>query len=160
MASGPSVSTLVTEPLEKPFSREAAQQQNGNSHLPKLSDDANSSEVPAIHDIPNGHVLESKQDQNNLGEKREFEATSTARPSADTPAEPNAKKQKTSKDNADAIDGASTSAQSGQAEPTQTAPAKKKGGRLRKTKDRVPIRKDIPTDGIGSRTRSRTKVVS
>jgi hypothetical protein len=96
-------------------------------------------------------VSEAKQEETNTGEKRELETTSTAKPSAEESAEPNSKKQKTGETNADAVNGASIPAPP----ENESAPPKKKGGRPKKTQDSV--KKDIPTDGIGSRTRSRTK---
>ncbi|KAL3453671.1 hypothetical protein BJX65DRAFT_302563 [Aspergillus insuetus] len=118
---------------------------------------------------------EAKQGQPNVGVKRDLDVTLTPGGKAEKPnveqqqpaelEEPNTKKQKTNEDSTtNAPVGAngisSTPAQNGKAIPvsSSTEKKKKKGGRPRKTKDTV--RMDVPTDGIGSRTRSRTKVVS
>ncbi|KAL4785672.1 hypothetical protein BJX76DRAFT_355892 [Aspergillus varians] len=159
MASEPSTTAPVSDPLSKPTRDEAPQQENGDGHLSKPAEDSTLTEptetkslensTPA-NGISNGSLPETEQEQSK-GEKRELETTSTtAKPSVEEPAEPTSKKQKTS--------GTSAPAQPETAEPSQTAPEKKKGGRPRKTKDSV--KKNIPTNGIGSRTRSRTKVAS
>jgi hypothetical protein len=122
----------------------------------------------------NGTPLpEAKQGQPNVGVKRDLDVTLAPGGKAEKPnaeqqqpaelEEPNTKKQKTSEGStADAAVGtngiSSPPAQNGKAIPASGSTEKKKGGRPRKIKDTV--RKDVPTDGIGSRTRSRTKVVS
>lgn len=150
------------DPLNKPSISEAAQQENGDSHPFKPTEDSTAiettetkapeSSVPA-NGVPNEPVSETKQEETNTGEKRDLEATSTAKSSAEEPAEPDSKKQKTGEDNADAVNG--TSAPAPPEKKGESAPPKKKGGRPKKTQDSV--KKNIPTDGIGSRTRSRTK---
>ncbi|KAL4938209.1 hypothetical protein BDV06DRAFT_226225 [Aspergillus oleicola] len=165
MASAPSVTAIVSDSTEKSFSKETSQQQNGESHLAEPANSANSASF-TVKSLSENHApangtsqdpaSETKQEQNNTGEKRNLETTS----SEQTNAEPFSKKLKTNEDDSDAINGASAPAPSGQTEPSQTTPAKKNGGRPRKIKDTVTAKKAIPTDGIGSRTRSRTKVVS
>jgi hypothetical protein len=118
-------------------------------------------------------VPEAKQGQPNVGVKRDLDVTLTPGGKAEKPnaeqqqpaelEEPNTKKQKTNEDStteaAVVANGISSApAQNGKAIPVSSSIEKNKGGRPRKTKDTV--RKDVPTDGIGSRTRSRTKVVS
>ncbi|KAJ0426048.1 hypothetical protein BJY00DRAFT_123597 [Aspergillus carlsbadensis] len=137
------------------------------SEQPSASANGTSNETP---------VPEAKPGQPNVGVKRDLDVTLTPggkveKPNAEQqqPAEPaeleepNTKKQKTSEDSTtDAAVGSngisSSPAQNGKAILASSSTEKKKGGRPRKTKDM--IRKDVPTDGIGSRTRSRTKVVS
>jgi hypothetical protein len=144
-----------------------APQQNGNSHLSKpvegsaltKTNDENSSEILApANDVSSVPVSKSKREQAKAGEKRELETPSTTNPGGVESTEPDYKKPKTNED-AVAADSTSPHSQTEKADPGQAAPQqKKKGGRPRKTKDTV--KKGIPTDGIGSRTRSRTKVVS
>lgn len=162
MASGPSFTASISDPLNKPSFSEAPQQENGDSQPPKSTEDSTVTEptetkapenpAPA-NGVSSKPVSETKQEETNTGEKRDLEATSTAKPSADESAEPDSKKQKTGEDNADAANG--TSAPAPPEKKAEPAPPKKKGGRPKKTQDSV--KKDIPTDGIGSRTRSRTK---
>lgn len=76
-----------------------------------------------------------KTDESKVGDKREHDTTSA----------PTAKKQKTDEDTTKAENDTSGDANG----------EKKKSGRPKKTKEAA--KKDIPTDGIGSRTRSRTK---
>ncbi|KAL5001124.1 hypothetical protein BDV10DRAFT_19703 [Aspergillus recurvatus] len=143
-----------------------APQQNGGNHSAKpaegstltKSTDANSSEIRApANDVSTVPVSETKQEQASAGEKRVLDTPSTTKPGMEESTEPDHKKQKRNED-AVAAGNTSANAQPEKADPSQAAPQKKKGGRPRKTKDTV--KKDIPTDGIGSRTRSRTKLVS
>ncbi|KAL4978209.1 hypothetical protein BDW66DRAFT_22228 [Aspergillus desertorum] len=166
MASAPSNAALVSDPVGKP-SVSGAPQQNGGSHTSKPvegstlteSTDTNSSEICAApaNDASSVPVSETRQEQANAGEKRELDTQSNTRIGVEESTGPYYKKQKTDKD-AVATNNASANAQTQKAEPSHAAPQKKNGGRPRKTKDMV--KKDITTDGIGSRTRSRTKVVS
>ncbi|KAL4866157.1 hypothetical protein BDV12DRAFT_199479 [Aspergillus spectabilis] len=165
MASGASLAALVSEPVSKP-SDEALQ--HSGSHVSKsednsaltrpnearLSEDTKSvQQIPAaITGIANG---EANHEQPTVGEKREHEAASTTKATAEESTEPESKKYKRSEEQLDAANGTPATAKS---EPSQTGSEKKKAGRRKKTKD--SIRKEAPTDGIGSRTRSRTKVVS
>ncbi|RDW86543.1 uncharacterized protein DSM5745_03185 [Aspergillus mulundensis] len=164
MASAPSITALVSDPVNKQSFNDAPHQ-NGDIHPSKpaedstliKSTDANSSETRAtangnLNEILSGH----KADEPNVGEKRELEKLTTTKPGVEGVPERDSKKQKINED-AFAANAASAPAQPEKVEPSQTAPQKKKGGRPRKTKDTV--KKDIPTDGIGSRTRSRTKII-
>ncbi|KAL4969578.1 uncharacterized protein BDV14DRAFT_195841 [Aspergillus stella-maris] len=169
MASAPSLTAIISDSLDLSVSKETSQQQNGESRIAEPANSAisvsltnkTSTENPRLS---NGSTQEpaseTKQDHINTGEKRDLEATSSEQTSAEAPTEPNTKKLKTGNNVSDAIDGTPIQAPIGQSEPNQVAPAKKKGGRPRKIKETVAAKKDIPTDGIGSRTRSRTKVVS
>ena len=76
-----------------------------------------------------------KTNESKVGDKREHDITSA----------PTAKKQKTDEDTTKAENDTSGDANG----------EKKKSGRPKKTKEAA--KRDIPTDGIGSRTRSRTK---
>ncbi|KAL2800993.1 hypothetical protein BJX66DRAFT_331930 [Aspergillus keveii] len=143
---------------------------------PKRQENSKSSEQPSAsaNGTSNGTpVPEAKQGQPNVGVKRDLDVTLTPGGKAEKPnaeqqqpaelEEPNTKKQKTNEDStteaAVVANGISSApAQNGKAIPVSSSTEKNKGGRPRKTKDTV--RKDVPTDGIGSRTRSRTKVVS
>ncbi|KAL3464410.1 hypothetical protein BJX64DRAFT_96261 [Aspergillus heterothallicus] len=195
MASAPSITALVSEPVGKPqgelTSKEVLQRGSGDSVSSKLAanDSASTkpiesqqqgnskvseqSPAPANGTFNEAPVPEAKQEQPNAGVKRDLDVTtsSASADKADKPnvgqqnsaelEEPDTKKQKTSEDSnaiAVAVNGtSSTPTENGKAAPPSTE-NKKKGGRPRKTKD--TIKKDVPTDGIGSRTRSRTKVVS
>ncbi|KAL2854832.1 hypothetical protein BJY01DRAFT_25113 [Aspergillus pseudoustus] len=196
MASAPSITALVSEPVGKPqgelTSSEVLQQgSGGDSVFPeaatddpalikptesKQQDASKPSEqppAPANGTSNDALVLEAKQEQPNVGLKRDLDVTSSLAsvskaekpdPEQQQPEEleePNTKKQKTSEDNNTdvvATNGtSSTPAQNGKHIPASTE-NKKKGGRPRKARD--TIKKDVPTDGIGSRTRSRTKFVS
>ncbi|KAL4755374.1 hypothetical protein BDW72DRAFT_189137 [Aspergillus terricola var. indicus] len=159
------VSALALDSLGSP-SVNGAPQQNGNSHPSKPAkgsaltetNDENLSEIRApANDVPSAPVPESKREQAKAGEKRELDAPSTTKPGGAESTEPDYKKLKANED-AVAADGTFPHSQTEKADPSQAAPQKKKGGRPRKTKDTV--KKGIPTDGIGSRTRSRTKVIS
>lgn len=96
---------------------------------------------------------EAKDDAPNTGDKREHESTAapteTEKPSAESSGPsstaPAAKKQKTND---------KTATENG----TQANGEKKTKSRTNKVKETV--KKVVPTDGIGSRTRSRTKAVS
>lgn len=146
-----------------------APQQNGSSHPSKPVDasaltktnDENSSEIRApANDGSSVSIPESKREQAKAGEKRELETPSFTNPDGVESTEPDSKKPRTNED-AVAADSTSPNSRTEKADPGQAAPQqqkKRKGGRPRKTKDTV--KKSIPTDGIGSRTRSRTKVVS
>ncbi|KAL5045636.1 hypothetical protein BDW71DRAFT_76514 [Aspergillus fruticulosus] len=164
MASAPSIAALVSDHVGKPTVN-AAPQQNGGNHSSKPAEDstltestyANSSEIRApANDVFSVPVSETKQEQANTGEKRELDTPSTTKPDVEESTEPDYKRQKRNED-AVAANNTSAHAQPEKADPSQAAPQKKKGGRPRKTKHTV--KKDIPTDGIGSRTRSRTKVI-
>ncbi|KKK18854.1 hypothetical protein ARAM_002728 [Aspergillus rambellii] len=102
-----------------------------------------------------------------VGDKREREAaapsTAPDKPSTDDPLEPSPKKQRTGEDNSEIAHGSSSSpVPTATEKPSEVSNGekkkKKKGGRPKKTND--AINRNIPADGIGSRTRSRTKVVS
>ncbi|KAL2813167.1 hypothetical protein BJX63DRAFT_432216 [Aspergillus granulosus] len=197
MAAAPSMSAPVSEPVGQPhdelISSEVSQQGSGDSasskpiEAPVLikptesepQDGPKPSEQPPTPANGTCNIApapEAKQEQPNVGVKRDLDVTSSSAPEnqAEKPdteqqppappadlEEPSTKKQKTSQDsNTDAVaanDTSSTPAQNGN--PTLSSTEnKKKGGRTRKAKD--TIKKDVPTDGIGSRTRSRTKIVS
>ncbi|KAL4816282.1 hypothetical protein BDW67DRAFT_56282 [Aspergillus spinulosporus] len=170
MSSTPSIAALVSDPVDSP-SANGAPQQNGNSHPSKpaegsaltATNDENSSEIRApANDDSSLPVSEDKCEQVKAGEKRELDTPSTTNPGRVKSTEPDYKKLKTNED-AVAADSTSPHSQTENAEkadPSEAAPQlqQKKGRRSRKTKDTV--KKSIPTDGIGSRTRSRTKVVS
>ncbi|KAL4882918.1 hypothetical protein BJY04DRAFT_217002 [Aspergillus karnatakaensis] len=176
MASGPSITALVSEPVGKPYdapskpsTSDGPQSSGDNQDLkprdgltlsPSYEGNTSKDIQPTQQDsaptngISNGTSLEPKQEQPNIGEKREHEVTSATEVGAQEPVEPNTKKHRTSEKHQDA---SKDTLAPTKAEPT-TATEKKKGGRPKKTKE--AIKKVIPTDGIGSRTRSRTKVVS
>lgn len=166
MSSTPSIAALVSDSAGSP-SVNGAPQQNGSSHLSKPmeasalteTNDENLSEIrtPA-NDRSSVSISESKREQAKAGEKRELETPSITNSGGVESTEPDYKKPRTNED-AVAADSTSPNSRTEKADPGQAAPQqKKKGGRPRKTKDTV--KKGIPTDGIGSRTRSRTKVVS
>ncbi|KAL6235555.1 hypothetical protein BDW75DRAFT_240012 [Aspergillus navahoensis] len=164
MASAPSIAALVSDPVGKPFVNGAPQQNSGShpsqpaggSTLTK-STDVNSSEICApANDVSSVHVSEIKQEQTNTGEKRGLDTPSTTKPGVEESTEPNYKKHKTNED-AVAANIIFAHVQPEKTDPSQAAPQKKKGGRPRKTKGTV--KRNIPTDCIGSRTRSRTKIV-
>ncbi|KAL4897135.1 hypothetical protein BDV59DRAFT_85160 [Aspergillus ambiguus] len=95
-------------------------------------------------DVPSAN---DKKDESNSGEKRDLEASTVpADPEKPGVSEPAAKKQKVHAETTEA--GSKNGVDSANGE-------KRKAGRPKKGKDAV--KKDIPTDGIGSRTRSRTK---
>ncbi|KAL5332155.1 hypothetical protein BJX70DRAFT_404915 [Aspergillus crustosus] len=165
MASAAPVAALVSDPASKPFNEPsqpnvdaALEQQGGDSPALTRPNDASPEESNAkqdstpTNDTVNGEVT---KEQPAIGEKRDHEVTPATKSSAGESVEPDSKKQKTSEENKSAANGTSTTAT---AQPTQPPTEKKKGGRPRKTKDTV--KKKATTDGIGSRTRSRTKVVS
>ncbi|KAI9041283.1 uncharacterized protein KD926_007237 [Aspergillus affinis] len=187
MSTEPTVNTSTTAVLEPPNTTgadvtktvpdDAPKQTNGNNHSAK-SDGAGHAPVesnskdavgladtakPAEEPLSGGPALapgvdsqkpagEAKLDAPSTGDKRELESTSvptdTDKPAteSDSPTvAPTAKKQKT--------DEKATTANG-----TQANGENKKAGRSKKVKEAV--KKVIPTDGIGSRTRSRTKAVS
>ncbi|KAL2814244.1 hypothetical protein BDW59DRAFT_167260 [Aspergillus cavernicola] len=163
-----SINTLVSETVSKPHdelsepsSIEASQQVGGDGDIPKPAnppepnpaEDSKSNSTPA-NGTASGTAPEAEQEQANVGEKREIEATSTA----NTAEKPSSKKHKTNENHTDAANGTSATVRTDSNSASQTSTGKKKGGRPRKTKDSIP--REISTDGIGSRTRSRTKVVS
>ncbi|KAI9371901.1 hypothetical protein BJX61DRAFT_483390 [Aspergillus egyptiacus] len=173
MESGPSITALVSGPVgqlqdesDKPSSTKASQQERGDNNPDSAGDSTppnpavpkspeESRDKPALNGASNGPAPETGQEKSNVGDKRELEAT----PAANTNDASSSKKQKTSENHPDASNSSSVAARTeDDNNPSQTSTEKKKGGRPRKTK--VSVRKDIPTDGIGSRTRSRTKVVS
>ncbi|KAB8221366.1 hypothetical protein BDV33DRAFT_82083 [Aspergillus novoparasiticus] len=90
--------------------------------------------------------------QPSAGDKREHEPTSTtpnaAKANVENSAEPTNKKQRTTR----------TRTRNGNTTAPATNGVKPKASRSKKTKD--DVKKVIPTDGIGSRTRSRTKASS
>ncbi|KAL4810305.1 hypothetical protein BDV18DRAFT_156675 [Aspergillus unguis] len=164
MASAPSITTLVSDLLSKSSSNEVSQQDKVDNHLPRAANSPTltnpaenklSKDLTPANGTSNQRVPETKQEQSNAGEKRELEAASTTEQSTEKSTEPDSKKQKPNNATGPVND-QPVSARSEKGE--EPAPEKKKGGRPRKTKESV--KKDIPTDGIGSRTRSRTKVVS
>ncbi|KAL4762744.1 uncharacterized protein BDW70DRAFT_148962 [Aspergillus foveolatus] len=165
MSSTPSIAALVSDSVGSP-SINGAPHQKGNSHPSKpveasaltKTNDENSSEIRApANDVSSVSMSESKREQAKAGEKRELETPSTTNPGGVESTEPDYKKPRTNED-AVVADSTSPHSRTEKADPGQAAPQqKKKGGRPRKTKDTV--KKGIPTDGIGSRTRSRTKVV-
>ncbi|KAH8426926.1 uncharacterized protein LDX57_004649 [Aspergillus melleus] len=158
---------------------DAPKQTNGDNHSAKpdgaghTSVESNSTDAPGRADIAKpaaeeplsgGPVLapsvdsekpagEAKPDAPNTGDKRDLESTpaptDTDKPVTDSSGPstvaPIAKKQKAD-DNAAAANG------------TRANGENKKTGRPKKVKEAA--KKVIPTDGIGSRTRSRTKAVS
>ncbi|KAL4795579.1 hypothetical protein BDV19DRAFT_389171 [Aspergillus venezuelensis] len=170
MASATSLTAIISDSPDMLVSKIASQQQNGESNPAEPTNSANpvplanktsSSEDPGLSNgSPQEPAFEPQQKHMNTGEKRDLEMTSPEKSSAEASTEPNTKKLKTSEKGPDGINDAPIQAPSRQSEPSQTAPAKKKGGRPRQTKDTVTVKQDIPTDGIGSRTRSRTKVIS
>ncbi|KAL2867085.1 uncharacterized protein BJX67DRAFT_381403 [Aspergillus lucknowensis] len=179
MTSAPAITALDSEAVGKPhgdlISGGAPQQGTGDDYSSKSAGNSTSTQnaerkpqdeprpgeqLPApANGVSDAPALEAKHEQPNVGVKRDLEATATAntadKPSVEQPTEPDAKKQKTSEDNSGAANGRSVPTQNGKS--SQASTEKKTSGRPRKTKDTV--RKDTPTDGIGSRTRSRTKVV-
>ncbi|KAE8372350.1 hypothetical protein BDV26DRAFT_103148 [Aspergillus bertholletiae] len=120
----------------------------------KLSEEAKSGEHASI--LPDaGHqkpVAENGTLQLHVGDKREHEPTSTpanaAKSNAENPTEPAKKKPRT----------AETRTRNGNATSPATNGEGPKANRSTKAKDLA--KKVIPTDGIGSRTRSRTKASS
>ncbi|KAL4906269.1 hypothetical protein BDW74DRAFT_177284 [Aspergillus multicolor] len=160
MASAPSIAALVSDPMgTRPLND--APHQNGDIHPSKPAEDstnANSSETRApANRTPSEPLSGSQLNEPAVGEKRELDKPSNTKPGIEEVPERDSKKQKIDKD-AFAANAAYSPAKEEKTEPSQTAVQKKRGGRPRKTKDTV--NKDIPTDGIGSRTRSRTKVVA
>ncbi|OGM42144.1 hypothetical protein ABOM_009135 [Aspergillus bombycis] len=101
---------------------------------------------------PKESTAESGIAQPSAGDKREHKPASTptnaANSNAENLAEPANKKQRT----------AGTRTRNGSATAPATNGEKAKASRSKKAKDYV--KKVIPTDGIGSRTRSRTKASS
>ncbi|KAE8349722.1 hypothetical protein BDV28DRAFT_151630 [Aspergillus coremiiformis] len=97
-------------------------------------------------------TAETNREQNSAGHKRAHEATSApadmVKGSAEDSTEPPSKKRK--------ITGKRT--RNGNARVPGTTGGKQKANRSKKARDLV--KKAIPTDGIGSRTRSRTKASS
>ncbi|KAI9929005.1 hypothetical protein ASPWEDRAFT_37065 [Aspergillus wentii DTO 134E9] len=103
---------------------------------------------------------EDKAEQPVTGEKREHDSNPAPAEKDDASAtenssEPAAKKQKTDEEPPKAQNVTFTHAGKDDAEAPVTNGEKKKAGRPKKAKDTTT--KAIPTDGIGSRTRSRTK---
>lgn len=106
---------------------------------------------PSAETAPKPDPAEDDKKPASLGDKREHESTPapTDNEKPDT-AEPTSKKQKT--DNKPAEDSAAKAA------PAANGNGEKKKGRPKKTPEtKETAKRDIPTDGIGSRTRSRTK---
>lgn len=105
---------------------------------------------------------DSKPEQLQTGEKREHDSTAapadTDQPVTKDSEAPDAKKQKTGEDSAQAENGASPPASTAEDKPSapETNGEKKKAGRPKKSQN-TEKKAAIPTDGIGSRTRSRTK---
>lgn len=100
---------------------------------------------------------DDKSEHLKTGEKREHDSTAalvdTDKPAADGSNAPDAKKQKTTEDTAKVVSGAPASA----AAVSEANGEKKKAGRPKKGRDTAKKERPITTDGIGSRTRSRTK---
>ncbi|PWY92376.1 hypothetical protein BO70DRAFT_8317 [Aspergillus heteromorphus CBS 117.55] len=111
---------------------------------------------------PKESATGDETEQPTVGDKRGHESTSepaNADKSNDkNTTEPTVKKQKTDADHAGVKQGtpAPTAAKGGIPDPATNG--NKKGGRPKKAKE--PVKRDIPTGGIGSRTRSRTKAAS
>lgn len=105
-------------------------------------------------------LTEDKSGHLQTGDKREHDSA-TAPPDTDKSIEEDTnmhqeKRQKTNKETAKPENGAPTAPVTEDKAPvSETNGEKKKLGRPKRTLD--PVKKAIPTDGIGSRTRSRTK---
>ncbi|PLB52835.1 hypothetical protein P170DRAFT_423652 [Aspergillus steynii IBT 23096] len=171
------VSTTGTD-VTKPAPDDASKHTNGDTHAAKpdgashIPEESKSTDAPepvdaakSAEEPPSGGPVlatgvdsqqpakEAKPDAPNAGDKREHEPTSastdTDQPSTESSGPPTVapapKKQKTN-DKAATENG------------TQANGEKKKAGRQNKAKEAV--KKVVPTDGIGSRTRSRTKAAS
>ncbi|KAL3479282.1 hypothetical protein BJX99DRAFT_255806 [Aspergillus californicus] len=157
-----STTALVSEPVDKPQD-EPSKPSSAEVSQPELKSPEDSKpNSTSANGISTEHAPVTDQEQPDVGDKRDIEATSTLntaeKPNEEEVAtEPSSKKQKTNGVETDAANGTSTTAHE-DTETSQTPTEKKKPGRPKKTKD--SIKKDIPTGGIGSRTRSRTKVVS
>ncbi|RJE19180.1 hypothetical protein PHISCL_08477 [Aspergillus sclerotialis] len=106
-----------------------------------------------------GPLTEDKLENIKTGDKREHDSTAlpdTDKPAAEDLNEPQPKKQKIDEKADNVANGASgTTAKEDETRASETNGEKKKPGRPKKTRE--PSKKPIPTDGIGSRTRSRTK---
>lgn len=106
------------------------------------------------------HPAEDKSESLKAGDKREHDSATTPadaeKPAAEDSSAPDAKKQKTSE-----VENGAPAAEDKPA-AAETNGEKKKGGRPKKTgaagtTAKAKKERAIPTDGIGSRTRSRTK---
>lgn len=106
------------------------------------------------------HPAEDKSESLKTGDKREHDSTTTPadaeKPAAEDSSAPDAKKQKTTE-----VENGAPAAEDKPA-AAETNGEKKKGGRPKKagaasTTAKAKKERAIPTDGIGSRTRSRTK---
>lgn len=120
-------------------------------------------------DVANSQAREEKPTEGSqpkqlkTGEKREHDSTAAPadkdEPAAKDVEAPDAKKQKTNEDSTQAENGAPppSSATEDKAPASETNGEKKKAGRPKKNQSTEKKKAAIPTDGIGSRTRSRTK---
>jgi hypothetical protein len=138
-------SNLVTE--TKP-------QTDGPAEIP-----AESSAIGSIPSANDSNVSVGPKNETAVGEKRDLDSTlgsdpvSTESKEKQVPApadERDAKKQKTDQKPATALNGT-------EAEARSTDKGPKKAGRSKKEKITDAVNKVLPGEGIGSRTRSRTK---
>jgi hypothetical protein len=112
--------------------------------------------------------VEETPQKPQIGEKRDLDSMATqvadeGKPPAPEPATekvdgPESKKQKTEQEPAKDTNGTAPAPTSTTTAPAAAAPEEpKKAGRSKKEKIKEAVKKVIPTDGPGSRTRSRTK---
>lgn len=129
------------EATESPKEHKPAEETKSGGHASILPDDG-----------PKESTTENGIAQPSAGDKREHEPTSTptnaGRPNVESLTEPANKKQRTT----------GTRTRNGNTTAPATNGEKSKASRFKKAKD--DVKKVIPTDGIGSRTRSRTKTSS
>ncbi|KOC13062.1 hypothetical protein AFLA70_565g000620 [Aspergillus flavus AF70] len=148
--STPPKSVDANDQPEENKSPEAA----GSSKEHKPAEEAKSGGHASIsqHDGLKESTAENGIAQPSAGDKREHDSTSTtpnaAKANVENSAEPTNKKRRTT----------GTRTRDGNTTAPATNGGKPKASRSKKTKD--DVKKVIPTDGIGSRTRSRTKAIS
>ncbi|KAJ5095427.1 hypothetical protein NUU61_004783 [Penicillium alfredii] len=107
----------------------------------------------------NPPVAEAKKEDPQTGEKRDIDSTAAPdaedkdKSASEKPVESDAKKQKTDEPAKEANGTAPAAADTTNGQP-------KKAGRPKKDKVKDAVKKVVPTDSIGSRTRSRTKATT
>ncbi|RAL01710.1 uncharacterized protein BO80DRAFT_434265 [Aspergillus ibericus CBS 121593] len=148
-------SSLATEPVKDI-------EPTPSSNFDEAKHTSETTSAQQISDTANAVPKESAGEP-RVGNKRAYEPTSPPvdadRTGTEKATEPAPKRQNTDAEDARAPHGpsaptAAKNTKRGQA----TNRDNKKGGRPKKAK--ATVKRDLPTDGIGSRTRSRTKIAS
>lgn len=169
LLTSPAVETLKNPSVED--NSDALNHTHGDNRPKNVSGDQTTENQPAEESKPTkqdsgpatsndkGPLAENKSEDLKTGDKREHDSTTLPdndKPAAEDLNAPQPKKQKTDEKTDNVANGTSGApAAEEETRASETNGEKKKPGRPKKTRD--PPKKPVPTDGIGSRTRSRTK---